>query len=196
MFKAAGFDRIEAAKDHRLDRLVAGEGGFRRIFGIGYGISDPAFPHVLYSRNQIADFANPKLFFFLEPQLQSPDFQRFIFASGPHHFYFAARFKRPVHDPDIGDHSAVAVVVGIKDQSLERLFWGSPGRRGFFYDRFNNLNHPFSFFGAGQDHFFFFDDKSVFELYQGFLNFGVGKIDLVDHRNDDQVIIDREIRVG
>ena len=64
------------------------------------------------------------------------------------------------------------------------------------HDRLENLVDAGPFLGARQDRVARVEPDDVLDLPLGFLGLRAGEIDLVDDRDDLEVVLDREIRVG
>ena len=107
--------------------------------------------------------------------------------AGPHH---AVDDARENHD------AAVRVVPGVEDQRLQRRVGIASRRRQAVDDRLENLRNALAFLGAGENRAVGVEADDVVDLPAHFVRLRARQVDLVDDRNDLEVVLDREIRVG
>ena len=74
--------------------------------------------------------------------------------------------------------------------------FGRFGRRDARDDRFEHVVDADAFLGAGENRVGGVEADDLLDLLLGALDVGAGQIDLVDHRNNFQPVIEREIDVG
>ncbi len=69
------------------------------------------------------------------------------------------------------------------------------GRRDALYNGLQNVLDADAVFGAGHDAVALLDDQQLFNLAHDAFGVGSGQIDLVDDRNDRQIVLEREVIV-
>ena len=194
IFVIAGQNGKQAGEHHRLDRFKSGQGrsGARRIdhsvahAGIGYAFDigddeahvsgDEFLEHHRFRRQR------PKRF----------DFVNFIVEAQPD---LHVTRDPAVHDPHQHNGTAKGIEPGVKDERLERRF-GCSDRSGD--TRYHSLQHRFhadTALGADQQGVRGGNCQHVFDLRLHLVGLRGRKIDLVDHRNDSEIMLRREERV-
>ena len=102
----------------------------------------------------------------------------------------------PLKDPEVNDGAAKGVVVGIKDQRLQRR----PGRRSgggsWLTMASSNALDPDALFGGNENGVFRIKPEILLDLLLYPLDVRRRQIDFVDDRNDFQVVFQGQIQVG
>ena len=115
---------------------------------------------------------------------------------GCHHQDVVARAHGAVHHADIDNDAFVAVIVGVENQRLQRSVRVAGGS-GDVGD--NALEHLFdveSGFSGDARCIQRRDPDDVLNLMADHIGVGTGQVDLVDHRNDLQVVFNGKVGVG
>src|ERR1043166_6066759 len=104
-------------------------------------------------------------------------------------------FQFSIEDAHVGDDAFVSVEIGIESQGLQRrsargFGSGNPGD-----NRFQNVFNPYPFLGAGQNSGLSRNGQNIFELNFGLSNVGMRQVDLVNDRNDGEVLLHRQMNV-
>ena len=107
---------------------------------------------------------------------------------------FAA--NRAAHDPEIDNHSSVGVVVGVEDQGPQGFGHAIRWRRHPIHHRLQDLCHPEASFcragnGAGT-----IEPDDRLNLRADAFWIRPRQIDLVEHRDDLQVVFQGQIHIG
>ncbi len=123
--------------------------------------------------------------------------QRFhlVIATGVEEANLHSRSNRAVDHAKQNDHAAIGVVPRIEDQRLQRRVRIAFRRRHIAHDCFQNFGDAFAGLGAGENRVVSFQADEVFDLFDCFFRFGARQIDLVDDRNQLEIVFDREISV-
>ena len=193
--KIVALHRIQSAVHDRFDRLIARQRLFRRIGSIRHGVADAGFIKSFDARCEIADLAGA------EPVNRGPagreDSNFLDRVGGPsrHHLHDIARFDRPVHQADVADDAAVIIVHSIKDQCLERRVVAPLGMRDAGNDLFEDVRDAGSFLGAAADRFGSVNADHVLDFMPDLLGTRRRQIDLVQHGQNSQVIVDGLISI-
>ena len=109
-------------------------------------------------------------------------------SSTTHDSDLLVRLERALREPDIGDDALVDVVVRVEDEALDRCLGVALGRRDALDDGLEHLSHVGAVLGADHDHFLARDREHVLQLLDHELGLGRGQIDLVEDRDDHQVL--------
>ena len=112
-----------------------------------------------------------------------------------HHQDVVARFYSTFHHTDINDNALVAVIVGVKNQRLKRsirvAFWS----RNIGYDAFQNFLYIKTGFSGNARSIQCRDTDDVLDLVADHLWVCAWQVNLVDYRNNLQVMLDGKIGV-
>ena len=106
-----------------------------------------------------------------------------------------ARPHLAVNDPHEHHHALIGIVPGIEEQRPERTLLLASRRRDHAYDRLQNFAGADPLLSACCDGGLSVQPDHILDLLFRRFDVGVGKIDLVDHRNDLEVMIQRQIGV-
>ena len=101
-----------------------------------------------------------------------------------------------VDDSDVGDDAAVAVVDRVEDDRAGRGLRIADRRRHELDDRLEQLIDAEAGLGAHLEHVGRVAADDLGELGGVLLGLGRREVDLVEHRDDLQVVLEREIEVG
>ena len=105
----------------------------------------------------------------------------------------AQRALEHAHD----DHdAAIRVVPGVEDQRLERRGRIAIRRRHARHHRLENVDDAGAFLGAGEDGGVAVEADDLLDLAARLFGLRAGQVDLVDDRDDLEVVVDGEIGVG
>ena len=191
------FDRIEAGEHHRLQFLEPGQRFERPPVGLGDRVADLRVADLLDVGDQEADFADAKLLGRNGLRREDAELLGLVVLPLGHEGDLHALANRAVDHPDDDDHAAVRVVPGVEDQRLERRVRRTgrlrqPLPRSLRESRARRC--PSSRWPGSRP-----SPSSPMmscDLTTGFLGLRAGQVDLVDDRDDLEVVLDREIRVG
>ena len=84
----------------------------------------------------------------------------------------------------------------IEDQRAQRLIAPAARRRHALDDRLKDLGDADALFGRGVQHFLLRHAQHVLDLLGHHLRLGPRQIDLVQHRDNRQVVLQRQIDIG
>ena len=103
---------------------------------------------------------------------------------------------RAVDEPHVGDRPAVTVVVAVEDQRPQDCIGITAGGRNPLDNRGQQFVDADAGLGTGLDHLGGIDGEALLHLLKHLIDAGVHEVDLVDHRHDRQVEVDRRVGVG
>ncbi len=99
-------------------------------------------------------------------------------------------------DATVQDDAAVSVVLGVEQQRTRRSP-GVPFRPGQFGDdRFEHLLDAQALLGRAADGVVGIEAQIVLDLLLDAIDVGRRQVDLVDHRDELEVVLQREVQVG
>ena len=104
--------------------------------------------------------------------------------------------ERPRGEPHVGHHALVLVVVGVEDEAAQRVGRPALRRRNAGDDRLEDLEDPRPLLGRCEEHLLARDREDVLQLLDDDVGLGRGEVDLVDDRDDHEVLAQREMDVG
>ena len=189
-------DRVEAGEHHRLQLFEAREGLDRRPCRFGDRVADLRVADLLDVRDEKSHLAGAQRVHRHRLGREDAELLGIVVLSFRHQPDPHARADRAVDDADDDHDAAIRVVPRVEDQRLERGV-GVPGRRREpLDDRLENLRHPGADLGAGQDRAVAVEPDDVGDLAARLLGLRARQVDLVDDRDDLEIVLDGEIRVG
>ncbi len=101
-----------------------------------------------------------------------------------------------VHDAHERDDAAVGVEVRVEDERLERRVRITHGMRHVLHDGLERVLHTLARLAAREDRFVRRNRETLLDLVAHALRIRGGKVDLVDERDDLQMRVHRQLRVG
>jgi hypothetical protein len=140
----------------------------------------------------VADVERPRL---AHVRLEDADLGRFVDPSMRHRHEPRAGFELAVHDAHVRDDAAIRVELRVEDQPAQ-LVLAPLGRRDAGDDRLEDLFDPDPFLRRGRDRVRAFDHQHLLDLAAHPLDVGGRQIDLVDDRDDREVLAQRQMIVG
>ena len=189
--------RVDAAVDHGLDRPVARQGLRRGGGGVGDGVAHPGVLHIFNTGGEIAHFAGAQTLTGLHAKRQQmAALHHLVDRAGGHHLHLLARPDAALHQPHVDNDTPVAVILAVKDQRFERRLRIACGRGYVFHDVLQHgvdvdphLGGDLRCVQGGQA-----DD--ILHLLLGPGGVRRRKVDLVEHRQNFQVVFHGKVRVG
>ncbi len=191
-----GIGGVDACEDHGLGAAVAGEGLWCGLVGPGDGVADTAFGDVFEAGGDVADFAGGEAFEGPHAWAEDAEFEWFEDGSGGHEAEVAAAVHLAVEDADVGDDAFVAVVFRIEDEGFEGCGGVAAGGWDALDDGFEDGIYAGAFFGAGEDDLVTAEADDALEFGGDAFGFGVGEVDLVEDRDEGEVLVHGEVDVG
>ncbi len=188
--------REEAGEDHRLDFLEAGEGVGRRPVGVGDGVADLALGEILDVGEHVADLADAELLDLPGLGVVGAELLDRVDAAGGEELDLLAAPEPAVDDAHQAGDAAVDVVPGVDQQRLERRLGIPLRRRDVGDDALEQLVDAQARLGRDQHRVRGVDADHLLDLLLGAVGVGRGQVDLVDHRQQLEAAVDREVGVG
>ena len=120
----------------------------------------------------------------------------FVLLAPGHQADLHARADDAVEHAGEDDHAAVGVVPRVEDQRLQGRLRLALRRGQPLHDRFENLVDAGAFLGAREDRAAGVEADDLLDLPLGLVRLRARQIDLVDHRDDVEAVVHREVGVG
>ena len=149
----------------------------------------------LYRRGQESNFAHAQLIDGRRTRAIHAEGFHLIIAAGIEEANLHSRPNRAIDDAEENNHAAIRVVPRVEDQSFERRVWIAFGMRHIAHDRFQHLCDSDAGLGAGQNRVMSFQADEVLDFFNGSLRFSPGQVDLVDDRNQLEIIFNRQVSI-
>ncbi len=198
IFEVCRIDREETAEHHRLGRLETGQGLFRRTLVIGDRVTDARVGHFLDRGGDEADFARSEAIHGKHLRRQNADALDRILGTRAHHADLLALGQHAIDDAHQNHDAEIGVVPAIDEQRLKRtLLTGfALGRGQLVNDGFQNIGNAKT--GLGRNHHGFggIDADDFLDLFLDAIRLCSRQVDLVEHRDDLVIVVDRLIDVG
>ena len=188
-------NREQAREHHRLGILVTAQGLLRRLRGGGDGITHTGLTDVLHTGNEVTHLAHAQALRRDRLRGNHADFKQVMLSAGGHHLNLLTRLQATVHNTHIGDHAAVRVVHRVKNHGTGR--GGCVTLRGG--NRLHNavqqsLNTLTGLTRYAQN-LVRLATNQVRQLLSVLIGLSRGKVNLVQHRDDGQVVLHRQVQV-
>ncbi|OQA43229.1 MAG: hypothetical protein BWY52_01948 [Chloroflexi bacterium ADurb.Bin325] len=187
--------RINAGEHHRLHGLVARQRLLRGVDPVRQGIAHPAVAHHLEPGRQIADLARFELARGPHVGAEHAHLQRLQVLAGGHELQGLARLDAAIDDPHIRHDALVGIVMAVEDERAQRLVALAVRRRHLMDDGFEQRGDVGAILGRDAQHLLVGRAQDILDLLRHGIGRGGDQIDLVDDRDDLQVVLHRQIEV-
>ena len=185
----------QAAEHHRLGFRVARQGLGRRGAQQGDRVAHPGIGHRLDRGRHVAHLPRMEALHLPLIRRHHPHLIELIALAAGHQQHLVLLADRAAHHPEIHDHAPVGVVIGIKNQGLQGLLHPIRRRRHPIHHRLQDLRHPQARFGRAGDGLRAIQPDDRLHLRPDPLRIGPWQVDLVEHRNDLQIVFQRQIHI-
>ncbi len=188
--------RKQATKHHGLGRRKPRQGLSRAAFFVRNGVAHLGVAHPFYAGRQKADLARAKAahMIHLGPKHANP--VDAIGGTGVHHADAVAFFQHPVDDADQNDNAKIGVVPAVNQHGFQGRVCIARGRRQFGHNRFQHVRNAKARFGRDFHGPACVQSDHILDLLGHPRRFCRGQVDLVQHRHDLVVRIQRLIDIG
>ncbi len=176
--------------------MKPGSGATRGIVRIGNRVAHPHVRDGLDPRHDKPDLARAERVGGPFVRREMPQAHHFAQLVGAHQPNFHPDVDFAAEDADQSDHALVRVVPTVEDERADGVLAGGFGSGDSRDDRFEDIVDPHAFLGAGKNGLGGIESDDFLDLMPGALDVGAGQIDFVDHGNNFEPVIEREIDVG
>jgi hypothetical protein len=159
-------------------------------------VADLRVADALEPGRHVADVAGVELLHGNELRPEEAELDQLGLGAGAHQPDVVVLVERSLGEADVDDHALVRVVVRVEDQALERRLGIALGRRDPLHDRLEDLGDAGAVLGRRQQHFFARHRQDALQLLDDHIGLGRRQVDLVEDRDDRQVLLEGEVDVG
>ena len=188
-------DRVQPREHHRPGLLVTGQHRLGRFVRRGDGVTDLGLTHVLHAGDDVADLTHAQTVDLARLGRADPDLQDLVGGPGRHHLDALTRAQTTVDHTDIGDHTAVGVVHRVEDHRTGRRVGLTDRRRYLVDDLVEKLLDALTGLGADLEHVGGVTADDPGDLLRVLLRLGGRQVDLVQHRDDREVVLQCHVQV-
>ena len=187
--------RVEPGEDHGLDGRKAGQ------HRPGPSIFSERVAHLRVGHapnvgGHKAHLAGSQMVHRHRLGCQDPELLDFVHLTGTQQANAHLGAQHAIHHPHLHDGAAVGVEPGVEDQSAQRSLAASARRRDAGDQGIQHGVHARAQLGAHRQVFRRRQAQQVFNLLGGFLHAGGGQVNLVEHRDDFQVVAQGQVGIG
>ena len=196
ILEVGGIDRKQAAEHDRDGGTKAGQRRGDRLLVVGDRVADAGVGHLLDRGGEEADLARAEFVGFDALGGEHADSVHFVGGVGAHHADALALLQHAVDDAEQHDDAEIGVVPAVDQQRLQRRRGVALGRRQARDDRFQHLRYVQAGLGRDQDRVGRVEPDHVLDLLLHLLGLSRRQIDLVEHRHDLEVVVERLVDIG
>ena len=188
--------REEPAEDHRMDDLVARQrlrGGppQRRD-----GVADAHLGDLFDPGDDVADLAGLEALDRRHLGAEVAELLDLDALAGAHHLHHLVAREGAVDHANVGHHAAVLVVLRVEDQGPRGRLGVAAGTRSARHHGLEHLCDALAGLGRHREQLFVRGSRELVDLELGLGDVGGRQVDLVEHGDDLEVVVDGEIGVG
>ena len=188
---------VDAAVHHGLGGAVAGQGLRRGPVHLRDGVAHPGVAHRLDGGGEPAYLAGGELRTGVHPQgPQIAAVQHLVGGAGGHHLHAHPLLQGTLHHPEVDDDPHVRVVLAVENQGLQGGVGVSLGGGDVLHDVLQHGGDVDPHLGGDLRGVQGGQADDVLHLLLGFGRVGGGQVDLVEHRQDLQVVLQSQVGVG
>ena len=195
MFVIRRVDRVNPAEHHRMNLLEARQHA-RRIPRICHGVAHLHFLRAFDVSGEITRLTDLQLVADIGLGIETSDFLHFDRFARMQQLHLHPRLQLTVENPDMRDHALVSVEERIKPQRLQADRARRLGRGNPLHNRFENLLDADPLFRTRRNCQLGGDRQNILQLLLRQRHIRVRQVDLVDHGNDQEILLHRQMHVG
>ena len=161
------------------------------MHAVGDRVADLRFVNALDRGGEKADLAHAEILQSGRMRSENPEIRHVVVATRGHEPNALALLEHAIDHADHDDRATVGVVPTVEDECTQRSVRIALGRGDPRDDRFEDLVDPDAGFSAGLDCTRCVDADHFLNLTCNLLRLCAGEVDLVQHRNDREIVLDR-----
>ena len=191
-----GVDREQAGEHHRLDGLEPGQRRGARTIGVGDGVADARVRDVLDRRGEDADLAGLERVDLHGRGLADRDHRALVRLLGPQNRSLVPFVIRPADHADEHDDAAELIEPAVEDQRGQRRLAIGLRRRDPLDDRLEHLVDADAGLRRHHARVLRVEADRVLDLLLDLVGARDRQVDLVEDRDDLEVVVERDVDVG
>ena len=188
-------DRVDAGEDHRVRVSVALESLGCAAHLAGDGVADAGLTHVLHARDQVSNLAGADALFGLRLGRADAQLQELVGGARRHHAHALPGRQDAVDDTHVGNDAAVGVVHGVEDHRSRRGVGGALGGGHDLHDAVEEVLDAFACLAGNLEDLALVAADQLGNLVRILLGLGARQVDLVEDRNDREVVLEGQVQV-
>ena len=189
-------DGEQPAEHHRVGIAVAVQGDFGRVGGRGDGLTGAGPAHIFDPGDQVADLTGSEFGHGHGGWHAHADLFDLMVHTCLHEPEPVPGGERSLHHPDGTDHASILVVGRVEDEGAQRSFRVTGGCGDAGDDGVEQLGHTFPGLGRDVQDLVGRQSEHVLDLGRAPCWVGGGQVDLVEHGDDLEVVLQGLIAVG
>ena len=195
LFIVAGFNRIDARKDHRVDLLETGQWITGGHFSEGKGVADLNFGGILDVGDDVAHGPLVQLLALRHLGNEDTDFLDFVVLLRAHHAHFVACLQSTAEHAHVDDDAAKGVIFRVEHEGTGKMVLGRFRRRDARHHGLQHLLDADALLGADLQGLGGLDGEDILDLLTHLINIRVGHLYLVEHGNDIEPVLHGQMSV-
>ncbi len=192
----SGVDREQPAEHDGLRRLEARQRRSRGLALVGDGVADARVGHLLDGGGEETDLARPQRVEHLLLGTEHADALDLVAGVSRHQRDPLALAQHAFDDAHEHDDAEIGIIPAVDQQRFERLCGIALGRRQPLDDRLQHRLHVETRLGGNRDRVRGIEPDHVLDLLLDAVGVGGRQIDLVEHGQDLEVVVERLVDVG
>ena len=189
-------DRVEPAEDHRLGVLIAGEGLGGAVHGGGHRLTRAGLADVFDPGDEVADLSGAEHLHRDSYRRAHAHLLHVMHGVGLHEAETGIGVQRAVDDPDGTHDASILVVRRVEDERPQGRLRVAHRRGDPVDDRLEELGHTRPGLGGDLQHLFGRQPEDVLDLEGAALGIRRREVDLVEHRDDLEIVLHGLVAVG
>ncbi len=196
VFVVISGDRVDGRENHLLRLFEARQSHRAGIILAGDGVARLGIGECFHAGNQIADLSGGQAVALRAGEEILADLLHFVLRIVVHEDNGVAGPHRAVDNAHGNDRAPVGIIVRVKDQGLQRRVRVAFRRWQMLDNRLQYFLHAEAGLGRAFLHCLQAQAKVMADFFGHLLRLGSRQINLVDHRNDLQIVLHCQIEVG
>ena len=196
VFVIRGVGGVQAAEDHGLHFLEAGDGRFGRALGQSDGVAHAGVAQFLDVGAQKAHFARAQLGHVHRVGREHAQPDDLVIAFGGHKFDTIALAQHTVHNAEQHHHALVGIVPRVEDKGFERGLRVALGGGQAVDHGVDDLIHVETRFGRHAYRVRTVEADALFDFGLDSVGLGAGQIDFIEYGHYFMIVIQGQIDVG
>ena len=189
-------DREETRVHHGLGVAIAGQRLGCRADGGGHGVADLGLADVLRAGDDVADLAGAERLGGGHVGADDANLDGLVRHADAHHVHLLTRLELTVLHTDIGDDAAVRVVHRVEDQRTRRRLRVAVRSGNLHDDVVEQIGDAFAGLARHAQHVTRLASDQSRDLLRVLVRLGTGQVNLVEHGDDGQIMVDGHVQVG
>ncbi len=196
IFVSVRGNRVDGGKYHRLGLLETGQRLITWLAVVGDRVAAAGIAHRFDAGDHVSHLPGAKLFLGNPDNLKDSHLFDLVGGVVGHEADAVPGADGSCLDAEMDNGASERIVVGVEDQGLQRRIDIAYGRRQLLDHGFHDVVDAQTLFGRGEDDRFRVQPQILFNLILDPVDVRRRQVDLVDHRNDFQVVFQGQVKVG